>query len=516
MIFDIKLGENFRRKARFVAGGHVTEKDPELSYSSVVSRDSVRICLMLAALNGLDVMSADIQNAYLTANCREKVYTRAGPEFGEGQKGKIFIIRKAVYGLRSSGASFWSKLRGRLHEMGFRPTQADHDVWIKADTHVGGEPYYMMVLCYVDDLISMASSTYNDQEKEPFNKAKQILEQVQSVFKLKGDKIEPPKDFLGATLEFKHVDGQDQWIVKSGKYIKEALKTLENTLAEKGEKLSEKAAPMPTNYRPELDVTPELTDESANWFQGLIGILRWAVELGRVDIAHEVSILSTHLAAPRRGHLMAALHIFGYLKKHNNRSLGMNPGRPVVDESRFVKCDWSDHYPDAIVDKPRNMPKPLGKEVTIHVFWDASHAANRVTRRSHTGILVYCNKALVTWYSKRQNTVESSTFGSEFVAGRIAVDLVEALVYKLMCFGVNVLVPADMFGDNESVVNMSRAPSAKLTKKHNAISFHRMREAVAAGLIRVAYEKTETNIADLLTKVLPAWRRDELNDRVML
>ena len=81
MIFDVKMGEDFRRKARFVAGGHTTETTTSLTYSSVISQDSVRIILLAKALNGLQVMACDIQNAYLTANCREKICTYAGPEF---------------------------------------------------------------------------------------------------------------------------------------------------------------------------------------------------------------------------------------------------------------------------------------------------------------------------------------------------------------------------------------------------------------------------------------------------
>jgi len=69
MIFDIKMGENFRRKARMVTDGHWTETPAALTYSSVVSRDSVRIVLTIAALNDLSVLACDIQNAYLTAKC---------------------------------------------------------------------------------------------------------------------------------------------------------------------------------------------------------------------------------------------------------------------------------------------------------------------------------------------------------------------------------------------------------------------------------------------------------------
>jgi hypothetical protein len=80
MIFDIKSGENFRRKARYVAGGHMTEPPASITYSSVVSRDIVRIALLIAALDSLDVVTADIQNAYLHAPCQEKIWCRAGPE----------------------------------------------------------------------------------------------------------------------------------------------------------------------------------------------------------------------------------------------------------------------------------------------------------------------------------------------------------------------------------------------------------------------------------------------------
>ena len=81
LVFDIKLGENFRRKARFCADGHKTEAPPSVTYSTVVSRDSVRIILLVAALNELEVLCGDVQNAYLTALNREKVYIRAGREF---------------------------------------------------------------------------------------------------------------------------------------------------------------------------------------------------------------------------------------------------------------------------------------------------------------------------------------------------------------------------------------------------------------------------------------------------
>ena len=128
MIFNVKFGENFRRKARLVAGGHMTDTPNTLTYSSVVSRDSVCIAVTIAALNDLSVMACDIQNAYLTAECREKIWTRAGPEFGS-ENGSIMIVRKALYGLKGSGAAFRAHLAEKLHDIGFIPTRANPDVW---------------------------------------------------------------------------------------------------------------------------------------------------------------------------------------------------------------------------------------------------------------------------------------------------------------------------------------------------------------------------------------------------
>jgi hypothetical protein len=98
LVFDVKLGENFRRKARYCADGHRTGAPASVTYSTVVSRDSVRILLTIAALNGLDILGADVQNAFLTAPNKEKCWMIAGPEFGH-EEGKTFLVVKAFTAL---------------------------------------------------------------------------------------------------------------------------------------------------------------------------------------------------------------------------------------------------------------------------------------------------------------------------------------------------------------------------------------------------------------------------------
>ncbi len=104
LVNDINM-EDFQRKALSVADGHMTSPPAYVTYASFVSRESVPIALTLVALNNLNVKTADIENAYLTAPVGEKIRYRLGPEF-RADVGKKAIIVQALYGLKSTGASF--------------------------------------------------------------------------------------------------------------------------------------------------------------------------------------------------------------------------------------------------------------------------------------------------------------------------------------------------------------------------------------------------------------------------
>jgi hypothetical protein len=117
MVFDVKV--DLTCKARLVAGGHQTNVPKDSEYSSVVSRDSVCLTLTLASLNGLSVMSADVQNANLNAPTKEICYTIAGPELGPTNEGRPVLIVRALYGLRSSGARWRDHLASTIRTMGF-------------------------------------------------------------------------------------------------------------------------------------------------------------------------------------------------------------------------------------------------------------------------------------------------------------------------------------------------------------------------------------------------------------
>jgi hypothetical protein len=137
MISDIKM--DLTCKARFMAGGHTTETPTSITYSCVISRDSVRIPFLIATLNDVDIMACDISNAYLNAPRREKIWFVAGPEFGSGQ-GQVVKIVRSMYGLKSSGASWRSmSQQTNVEELLFQPTIADPDVYHRCNCKPSGQ-----------------------------------------------------------------------------------------------------------------------------------------------------------------------------------------------------------------------------------------------------------------------------------------------------------------------------------------------------------------------------------------
>jgi hypothetical protein len=178
--------------------------------------------------------------------------------------------------------------------------------------------------------------------------------------------------------------------------------------------------------------------------------------------------------------------------------------------SLFNTFDWTEVYPDAKEAVPINVPEARGNFVVMSCFEDADHAGDVVTRRSHTGIIIFVNKAPILWYSKKQNTVESSTFGSEMIAMKTAVELIEGLRYKLCMMGFPIDGPCNVFCDNQAVVQNTSRPDSQLKKKHLSVAYHRNREAQAAGTIRISKEGTLTNLSDILTKPMPSTKMKSL------
>jgi hypothetical protein len=193
MIFDIRM--DFIRKARLVAGGHLMYPPSCLTYSSAVSIESVRIAFLNAAINGYDVIAADVQKAYVQATSLEKYYAIAGDAFGE-DKGKMALIVRALYGLKSLGASWCAHIAHTLSDMRFVPSRGDQDVWMRqAFKQITKASYWEYILVCVVDLLAIGM--------EPCVTLNILESDYNYVLKDFG----PPTRYLGASIGTYDLDG---------------------------------------------------------------------------------------------------------------------------------------------------------------------------------------------------------------------------------------------------------------------------------------------------------------------
>jgi hypothetical protein len=395
-----------------------------------------------------------------------------------------------------------------MRHLGYEPCRADPDLWMMPRIRDDGLKYYSYVLIYVDDILVISHEAIDD------------LRKIDHYFRMKKDSIGDPDIYLGSKLrKVAMSNGVQAWMISAAKYVREALNNVERHLErEYGTKLPKRVyGPLPTDYRPEIDITPELVGDELSYFQSQIGVLRWMVELGRIDIVTEVSSLASCLALPRKGHLEAVFHIYAYLKKKPNGTIIMDPTYPDIDLSRFNDgAEWSNFYGDVKEAIPPNMPKPKGKTLVVKLFVDSDHAADKLLRRSRTGFILYLNSAPIIWFSKRQGTIETSVFGAEFVAMRAGIEAGRSLRYKLRMMGIPIEDPIYCFGDNMSVIHNTQKPESMLKKKSNSICYHFCRESVAMGETLTAHIRSEENPADICTKLIPGGiKRDRICDMIL-
>ncbi|KAL7581422.1 hypothetical protein ACA910_022004 [Epithemia clementina (nom. ined.)] len=240
-VFDIKM--DFTRKARLVARGYKVESPPASTYSSVVSRDSIRIIFLVAALNDLNTWMSDVGNAYLNAKPREKVYVILGKEFGD-QAGQYAIIVRALYGLPGSGSAYHAHYASSLRELGFESSLADPDVWRRRSTKRDGTPYYEYLLVYVDDQLTVSENPKaitDALSAKPFN------------YELKD--VDPPNHYLGARVGPYDLDGRSTWYFSADDYLEKAIRNVEEQHGRLEDLFckSKLGFPSSPDYHPELD-----------------------------------------------------------------------------------------------------------------------------------------------------------------------------------------------------------------------------------------------------------------------
>ena len=316
----------------------------------------------------------------------------------------------------------------------------------------------------------------------------------------------PRSYYLGN--DYTYHDGQDIWTYGVQTYATEAVAKVERLYGT----LPKESTPLPVgDCHPELDTSSLLDLDDHRIFQMLLGMLQWMVTIGKPELCQLVSCLNRFGACPREAHLDLAVRSFGYIKTTlhkqiaiDSRPMDFNRAQPDFEK---LRPDFLKDYPDAKEEMDPGFPKSFGPVLQTTILVDSDHAHDLKTRRSLTGLTGFVGSTPVIWLSKRQGSIASSIYAAEFSALRTATEEAQSLRYMLRCLGCNIPCdgssPTRIFGDNLSVILNSQNPAADLSKKHVAISFHVVREAVAAGIIEPYWLKGKYNTPDIMTKQIP-------------
>ena len=239
------------------------------------------------------------------------------------------------------------------------------------------------------------------------------------------------------------------------------------------------------NDHPELDTPEILEGHEVNHYLTMVGQLQWLITLGRFDIQAQVITMSRVRAQPRQGHLEGSKRIYAYVIRTKDYATRFRTTEPDYSYIPDQNCDRArtiyGHVQEII---PDDIPDPLGKSVTTTTTVDANLNHCLATGRSVTGCLH------IDSYSKRQATVETARYGSEFVASKTPTEQIIDLRHTLRYLGVPIKTKSYLFGDNRSVVTSSTLPHSTLGKRHNILAYHQGREAIASKII--AYHRIRT------------------------
>ncbi|KAG7345437.1 hypothetical protein IV203_032968 [Nitzschia inconspicua] len=324
------------------------------------------------------------------------------------------------------------------------------------DDEVESHPDRIKFLCKMDKNGREDLLTYN-QVLDYLNRDMEnpVLWKYKKIVSHQGPLKQGDKDYKGSAWNVIAVDEDGTLCMEQRKYLEKMIDGYVRFFGSKPR--TNACAPLERGDHPEMDTSPFLDEEKTKIYQSLIGALQWIITIGRFDVFSAVTTMSSFRAAPRKGHLERIKRIYSYLHKMSDGKIWVRVEEPDYSGLPIFEFDWSRTVYGFMSELlPKDAPEPLGKWVTLTHFVDANLMHDLVTGRSLTGILHLLNKTPIDWYSKKQATVETATYGSEMVAMRTCVEQVVDLRNTLRYLSVPIRDKSYIFGDNESNPNPYR------------------------------------------------------------
>lgn len=436
-----------KRKARLVAKGYSQKYGLDYvdTFAPVVRQTSLRLLYALSVEHNLKLRQLDVSTAFLNGNLDEEIYMEQPEMFvEEASIKKVCKLRKAIYGLKQAGRQWFKRIDAVIKEFGLTQSKNDQCIYYIRNTKIT-----MILALYVDDII-IASNDNALTDK--------FVRKLQDHFDIRDMGV--PKHCIGLEVDVK--DGEIS--ISQPGYISSIVKKygLENCKPVK--------IPMQANIKLEKEPTisgeAEKVDEKL--YQEIIGSLLYLSLYSRPDIMCAVSMLSQFSKDPRKQHLNAAYYVIKYLNSTKNAVLTYRKsGLPLKG---FCDANWAQDVND---------------------------------RKSQSGFCFLLAGGLVSWESKKQKVVATSSAEAEYVALTEATKEASYLGYVLHELGYSSQSPIVMFTDSQSAQQMAKFGAHHSRTKHIHYKYHYVREAIDQQIIELRYLPTGEMLADVLTKPLP-------------
>ncbi|KAJ9561621.1 hypothetical protein OSB04_006781 [Centaurea solstitialis] len=440
-----EIGTIIRNKARLVAQGYRQEEgiDYDETFAPVARLEAIRLFLAFAAHMNFKVYQMDIKNAFLNGKLNEEVYVAQPPGFVDPKfPDHVYKLNKALYGLKQAPRAWYDTLSTFLLSKGFVRGKIDSTLFLKKyPKHI------LLVQIYVDDIIFGST---NPKLCEKF----ELLMKSEYKMSMMGELT----FFLGLQIK----QSEKGIFINQGKYVHEMLKKFDLT----------SCTPTKTPMAPPLSLDKDSKGKPVDvtLYRGMIGSLLY-LTASRPDIMYSTCLCARYQAEPKESHLTAVKRIFRYLKGTPNMGL------------------W--------------YSKDSGFDLTA--FSDSDFAGCKIDRKSTTGGCHLLGGKLVSWTSKKQNSVSTSTAEAEYVAAGICCAQVLWLRNQLQDYDIQ-LSKIPIYCDNTSAIAIANNPVLHSKTKHIEVRYHFIRDHVMNGDIELHFVPTEYQLADLFTKPLDVTR----------
>ncbi|KAL9230729.1 hypothetical protein vseg_006043 [Gypsophila vaccaria] len=432
-----------RLKARLVVfGNHQVEGlDYGETFAPVVKMGTIRVFLVVAAINKWALHQMDVHNPFLHRDLSEEFYMRLPPCFSRGKEGKVCRLKKSLYGLRQAPRCWFAKLTSALKSYGFTQSYYDYSLFSYSNGTVR-----LFILIYVDDLVIAGNDS---------SAIAKFKEYLGTCFHMKN--LAVLKYFLGLEVSRS----------TEGIYIFQRKYVLD-IISETGLLGSKPDATLIEQHH-NLDKATGLVLDDADSYRRLVGRLVY-LSVTRPDLSYAVHILSRFMHQPHAEHMAAALRVVRYLKG--------SPGQGLL-----FRAD---------------------SDLTIPSWCDSDYGVCSLSRRSVTGWYIFLGGSPISWKTRKQTTVSLSSAETEYRAMANIVCELKWIKGILCDFGVTLSRPMAVFSDSQSALQLASNPVFHERKKHIEIDCHFVRDAITDGLIVTSHVSTKDQLADILTKALGA------------